>query len=85
MPGIVLISRIQQRPDASTRRSVRLIALTPQGQVLELLDDGDPEASRNLVQKMAAEMKRLHAEIQTEGAQSGNPTARQGKKKPQKR
>ena len=32
----------------------RLIALTPQGEVLELLDDGDAEASRNLVQKMAA-------------------------------
>jgi gluconolactonase len=31
----------------------RLIALTPQGDVLELLDDGDAEASRNLVQKMA--------------------------------
>jgi gluconolactonase len=32
----------------------RLIALTPQGEVLDLLDDGDSEASRNLVQKMAA-------------------------------
>lgn len=31
----------------------RLIALTPQGEVLELLDDGDPEASRELVRKMA--------------------------------
>jgi sugar lactone lactonase YvrE len=31
----------------------RLIALTPQGEVLELLDDGDPEASRTLVHKMA--------------------------------
>jgi gluconolactonase len=32
----------------------RLIALTPQGDVLELLDDGDPEASRELLLKMAA-------------------------------
>ena len=31
----------------------RLVALTPQGDVLELLDDGDPEASRTLVRKMA--------------------------------
>lgn len=31
----------------------RLIALTPHGEVVELLDDGDPEASRRLVQKMA--------------------------------
>jgi sugar lactone lactonase YvrE len=31
----------------------RLIALTPEGEVLELLDDGDPEASRNLMRKMA--------------------------------
>jgi sugar lactone lactonase YvrE len=32
----------------------RLIALTPQGDVRLLLDDGEPEASRNLVQKMQA-------------------------------
>jgi gluconolactonase len=31
----------------------RLVALTPQGDVLELLDDGDPEASRCLMRKMA--------------------------------
>ena len=31
----------------------RLIALTPQGERLELLDDGEPEASRCLMQKMA--------------------------------
>jgi sugar lactone lactonase YvrE len=31
----------------------RLIALTPQGDVLQLLDDGDPEASRTLMRKMA--------------------------------
>jgi gluconolactonase len=31
----------------------RLVALTPQGDLLELLDDGDPEASRNLMHKMA--------------------------------
>jgi len=39
--------------------------------------DGHPDLVRN----MAAEMKRLHAEIQAEGARSGNPPARQGKKK----
>lgn len=32
----------------------QLIALTPQGDKLLLLDDGDPAASRNLVEKMAA-------------------------------
>ena len=32
----------------------QLIALTPQGDKLLLLDDGDPQASRNLVDKMAA-------------------------------
>lgn len=32
----------------------QLIALTPQGEKLLLLDDGDPVASGNLVQKMAA-------------------------------
>ena len=32
----------------------RLIALTPEGEVRLLLDDGDPEASRNLVAKMQA-------------------------------
>jgi hypothetical protein len=32
----------------------RLIALTPEGEVRLLLDDGDPEASRNLVAKMNA-------------------------------
>ncbi len=32
----------------------RLIALTPQGDVRLLLDDGDPAASRNLVEKMGA-------------------------------
>ncbi len=32
----------------------RLIALTPQGDVRLLLDDGDPAASRNLVEKMRA-------------------------------
>ncbi len=32
----------------------QLIALTPQGDKLLLLDDGDAAASRNLVQKMAA-------------------------------
>ncbi len=32
----------------------QLIALTPQGEKLLLLDDGDPAASRNLVEKMAA-------------------------------
>jgi sugar lactone lactonase YvrE len=32
----------------------RLIALTPQGDVRLLLDDGEPEASRNLVAKMNA-------------------------------
>lgn len=31
----------------------QLIALTPQGDKLLLLDDGDPEASRNLVDRMA--------------------------------
>lgn len=31
------------------------------------------------VQKMAATMKRLHAEIQAEGAKSGNPAAQSGK------
>lgn len=32
----------------------RLVALTPQGDLRLLLDDGDPEASRNLVEKMRA-------------------------------
>lgn len=32
----------------------RLVALTPQGELRLLLDDGDPEASRNLVEKMRA-------------------------------
>jgi len=32
----------------------QLIALTPQGDKLLLLDDGEPQASRNLVDKMAA-------------------------------
>ncbi len=32
----------------------QLIALTPQGDLILLLDDGDKEASRNLVEKMAA-------------------------------
>jgi len=35
----------------------------------------------DLVRNMAAEMKRLHAEIQAEGARSGNPPPRQAKKK----
>jgi arylsulfatase A len=35
----------------------------------------------DLVRKMTAEMKRLHAEIGAEGAQSGNPPLRQGQKK----
>ncbi len=32
----------------------RLVALTPEGDLRLLLDDGDPEASRNLLAKMAA-------------------------------
>lgn len=47
----------------------RLIALTPEGNVLLLLDDGDPAASRNLVDKIQAgsvtadDMARAHGTI----------------------
>ena len=47
----------------------RLIAITPQGEVRLLLDDGDPEASRNLVEKIQAgtvtadDMARAHGSI----------------------
>ncbi len=47
----------------------QLIALTPQGDRRLLLDDGDPQASRNLLDKMAAgtvtteDMQRAHGSI----------------------
>jgi sugar lactone lactonase YvrE len=47
----------------------RLVALTPQGDVRLLLDDGDPQASRNLVDKMTAgtvtaeDMSRAHGTL----------------------
>lgn len=47
----------------------QLIALTPQGDKRLLLDDGDPQASRNLLDKMAAgtvtteDMQRAHGRI----------------------
>lgn len=47
----------------------QLIALTPEGDKRVLLDDGDPEASRNLLQKMEAgtvtaeDMQRAHGTI----------------------
>ena len=47
----------------------RLIAITPQGDVRLLLDDGDPAASRNLVDKIQAgtvtadDMARAHGSV----------------------
>jgi len=45
--------------------------------VAERKDLAGKEPAR--VRRMAAEMRRLHAEIRAEGARSGNPPARQGK------
>jgi gluconolactonase len=47
----------------------RLVAITPQGEMRLLLDDGDPAASRNLVEKMragtasAADMAQAHGTL----------------------